>query len=92
MEKARLRILAGWFLNIVHFEHKYKLAYHLYDASEHVIWLLVRLKEMRAGNPDASIRPELKRMLEQALHAPSDEDFICGFYGVITKGLLDSVS
>lgn len=91
VEKARLRILAGWFLRIRNFDHKYKLAYHLYDASEHITWLLTRLKEMRSGNPNASIRPQLKHFLEEALHAPDDESFLCGFYEVLTQTFLNAV-
>lgn len=92
VEKARLRILAGWFLRIGNYEHKYKLAYHLYDCSEHLSWLLARLKEMRGGNPSASIRPQLKRLLDEALHAPTDEDFLMGFYGIVTRALLKTLS
>lgn len=88
VEKARLCILAGWFLRIGDFEHKYKLAYHLYDASEHVTWLRGRLKEMRAGNPDASVRPDLQTFLDEALHAPDDSSFLAGFYGVLTARLI----
>ncbi|MGC9452236.1 MAG: DUF455 family protein [Oceanipulchritudo sp.] len=91
VEKARLRILAGWFLRIGDFEHKYRLAYHLYDASEHVTWLRARLKEMRAGNPDASVRPDLKAVLEEAQHAPDDSSFLAGFYGVLTAGLIEAL-
>ncbi|MDG2171052.1 MAG: DUF455 family protein [Opitutales bacterium] len=92
VEKARLRILAGWFLRIGNYERKYKLAYHLYDCSEHVSWLLARLKEMRGGNPSASIRPQLKRLLDEALHAPTDNDFLMGFYGILTQALLSTLS
>jgi uncharacterized ferritin-like protein (DUF455 family) len=88
VERARVRILAGWFLRIGDFEHKYRLAYHLYDASEHVTWLRARLKEMRAGNADASVRPELKAFLAECLHAPGDAAFLAGFYGVLTRALL----
>lgn len=91
VEKARLRILAGWFLRIGSFEHKYKLAYHLYDASEHSSWLLDRLKEMRGGNPNASIRRDLKQVLEEALHAPNDNEFLVGFYGTLTRTLLNAI-
>jgi len=91
VERARLRILSGWFLRIGNFEYKYKLAYHLYDASEHITWIRSRLKEMRGGNPDASVRPELTTILEKALHAPSDHDFLAGFYGVVTRDLLNTV-
>ncbi len=91
IEKHRLKILAGWFLRLRNFDHKYKLAYHLYDASEHVSWLLVRLKEMRGGNPNASVRPELKRFLDDALNAQTDGEFLCGFYGVLTQAFLVAI-
>lgn len=91
IEKHRLKILAGWFLRLENFDHKYKLAYHLYDASEHISWLLMRLKEMRGGNPNASVRPELKRFLEDALHAPTDSEFLFGFYGVLTRAFLGAI-
>lgn len=88
IERARLRILAGWFLRHRDYEVKYRLAYHLYDASEHITALRTRLQEMRAGNPNASIRPDLKAFLTEALHAPDDASFVNGFYGVITQRLL----
>lgn len=71
VERARLKILAGWFLRIGSYEHKYRLAYHLYDCSEHVTWMRARLKEMRAGNPDASVCPELKAFLEECKQHPT---------------------
>ena len=91
VERARLKILAGWFLRLGDFERKYKLAYHLYDAAEHVTWMRARLKEMRSGNPDASIRPELKALLEEVLHAPDDTAFLQGFYGVLTRQLVQTI-
>jgi hypothetical protein len=50
--------------------------YLLYDCSEHVTWMRARLKEMRAGNPDAGFRPELKSFLAACLHAPTDGPFL----------------
>lgn len=91
VERARLKILAGWFLRIGDFEHKYRLAYHLYDCADHITWLRTRLKEMHAGNPDASVRPELKAFLTECLHAPDDNAFLAGFYGVLTRALLASL-
>ncbi|MDQ8179121.1 DUF455 family protein [Pelagicoccus sp. SDUM812005] len=91
VERARLKILAGWFLRIGDFETKYKLAYHLYDASEHITWIRTRLQEMRGGNTNASVRPDLVNLLENALHAPSDTDFLAGFYGVLTSDLAESI-
>ncbi len=92
IERKRLRTLAGWFLRIGDFELKYKLAYHLYDCSEHVSWLLGRLAEMRGGNTNAGVRPALSQFLNTILHAPSDEDFLAGFYGTLTRSLQSSVA
>ncbi len=91
VEKARHQILAGWFLRLANYEIKYKLAYHLYDSSEHVTWILNRLSEMRAGNPNASVRPELADWCNEAIHAPNDRDFLAGFYGVVTRELLHAI-
>jgi hypothetical protein len=85
VEKFSLKMSAGWFLKIRPFEHKYKLAYHLYDSSEHVTWLRLRMAEMRAGSPDASIRPDLLRCLSEVVHAPDEESFLCGLYGVLKQ-------
>lgn len=91
IERARLRILAGWFLRHRDYEVKYRLAYHLYDASENIGALRNRLQEMRAGNPNASVRPKLKEFLRAAVHAPDDTSFLAGFYGVLTHRLLQSL-
>lgn len=92
IEKARLHILAGWFLKIGSYDYKYKLSYHLYDASEHITWMLGRLKDMRGGNPKASVRPELLQILKDALHAPNDIEFLSGFYGVLSQQFLESLA
>lgn len=92
VEAARLRVLAGWFLRLRRYEHKYRLAYHLYDCAEHVTWLRARLKEMRGGSPDASVRPQLTSLLDEVLAAPGDDEFLGGFYGALTQRLADAVS
>lgn len=91
IERFRLHALAGWFLALRDYERKYHLAYHLYDASEHVTALRARLSEMRAGNPNASVRPELATALDEFLHAPSDDAFLDGFYDVLTREFLTTI-
>lgn len=91
IERARIKALAGWFLRIGDFETKYALAYHLYDASEHVTWIRTRLQEMRAGKPDASVRPELQEFLPEIINAPDDASFLQGFYGSLGGALLTSI-
>lgn len=89
--RRSIRILAGWFLRLRTYERKYRLAYHLYDTSQHVTWCIERLSEMRGGNPNASIRPELKEIADAVLSAPSDDAFIAGYYGVLQKALIASL-
>ncbi len=91
LSRRSIKILAGWFLRFRSYETKYKLAYHLYDTSEHVSWLLDRLGEMRGGNPNASIRPELKELMEAVLSAPSDNAFLAGYYGVLQRSLIAAI-
>ncbi len=88
IERSGMCALAGWFLRIGAYESKYQLADSLYRASEHISWLRSRLGEMRAGNPDANVRPALKTFAEEIPNAPSDEDFLHGYYGVLQAGLL----
>ena len=91
IERARVRILAGWFLRLADYDHKYRLAYHLHDSAEHVSWLYRRLREMRGGNANASVRPQLSAFLAEVLDAPSDRDFLAGFYGLLSRSLLHAV-
>lgn len=89
VERRSVRNLAGWFLAAPAYEVKYALAYALYDAVEHVTWVRARLTEMRGGNPDASVRPELVAWVDEVLQAPSEGDFLAGFYGVQQVALRD---
>jgi hypothetical protein len=88
VERHSIRILAGWFLCAPAYETKYRMAYHLYDHTEHVTWLRSRLSELRGGQPDASVAPALRRLMEEALHAPNAESLLRGLYGVIKPALL----
>lgn len=89
IEKAFIRISAGWFLQIRPYSHKYKLAYHLYDHCEHVTWMKGRLEEMRGGRPNASVRPEINNVLQEIIHAPDEVSFLNAFYGVVKRKLLN---
>lgn len=89
--RRSIKTLSGWFLRIGDFEHKYVLSYHLYDNSEHVTWIRNRLGEMRGGNPNASIRPQLRELCDIVLLAPSDGDFLAGYYGVLQASVIESI-
>lgn len=89
--RRSIKMLSGWFLRLENFEHKYALAYHLYDNSEHVTWCRSRLSEMRGGNPNASIRPQLREICDVAMGAPTDEDFLAGYYGVLQGFIIEAI-
>jgi hypothetical protein len=88
VERRCIKVLAGWFLRAPAYETKYGLAYHLWDHAEHVTWLRARLVEMRGGQPDASVAPGLRAVLDETLHAPDTDAMLRGLYGVIKRDLL----
>ena len=83
-----MKICVGWFLRAPAYEIKYRLAYHCWDHTEHVSWLRMRLAEMRGGQPDASVSPALRKLMDEALHAPDTDSMLRGLYGVIKRALL----
>ena len=91
LERRGIRLLAGWFLREPAYELKYRLAYALYDASEHVSWIRARLNEMRAGNPDANVRPELREWVDACIHAPDAADFLRGYFGVLVEAKVSAL-
>jgi hypothetical protein len=88
VERRSIRILSGWFLAAPAYETKYRLAYHAWDHCEHVSWIRARLLEMRGGQPDASVAPALRNVMDEALHAPDTDSMLRGLYGVIKRELL----
>lgn len=88
IERAGVKICAGWWFAVRPYETKYRLAYHLYDHSGNVTALRLRLEEMRGGRMDASVRPGLRQLMEEVLHAPDEDSFLHGFYGVIERAVL----
>jgi len=73
--KGLLRACSGWFLVVRHYEDKYRLAYLAYDAMQNADVIIRRLREMRGGKPNASIRPDLTRWIQEWTHAPDETSF-----------------
>ena len=90
VERRCIKVLAGWFLRAPAYETKYALGYHIWDHAEHVTWIRSRLVEMRGGQPDASVAPGLRAVLDEALHAPDTDAMLRGVYGVIKRALLSA--
>lgn len=76
LERALLRMKAGWFLAAPSFEIKYQLGYHVWDHAENAHAFLGRLSEMRGGNPGANVEPVLRGAADEALHAPNERGFL----------------
>ncbi len=90
VERACLRISYGWLLNAPRYEDKYRIGYHMWDHAEHAQWLRERLQELRGGHMSASIDPQLKFALDEAIHARNTAELAGGVYLGIKKGLLDA--
>ena len=88
IERRCIKTLAGWFICAPAYETKYKLGYHLWDHAEHVTWLRARLAEMRGGQPDASVPPALRSVMDETLNAPDCDSMLRGLYGVVKRELL----
>lgn len=73
--KGLIHTCTGWFLVVRHYEDKYRLAYLAYDAMQNADAILRRLQEMRGGKPNASIRPDLTRWIQEWTHAPDETAF-----------------
>ncbi len=89
--RAMIRMASGRFLSTPRYEDKYRLAYDLFTSTEHHTLFRRRLEEMRGGKADASVRPALKQFLESALHAPSETDFLSGFYFGVVEPLIKAI-
>ncbi len=79
IEQSCVRALAGWFLKHPDWEVKIQLGYYLFAHAEHVHEHYGRLEELRGGNRNANIEPELNRIGEELVHAPDEQSFLSGF-------------
>ncbi|SFS74396.1 DUF455 family protein [Paenibacillus sp. BC26] len=85
IEHSCVRALAGWFLKNPDWETKIVLGYALFAHSERLYELHGRLEEMRGGNRNANLEPELDRFGEEILHAPDKEGFTAGLILVLHR-------
>jgi hypothetical protein len=88
VEQEGMRILAGWLPRTETFELKCELGRTIWEYSQHVNALYLRLREIQSPafqTPDDSA---LVTLMREALHAPDEFALAAGIYRVITPSLI----
>jgi hypothetical protein len=88
VEQEGMRILAGWLPRTEMFELKCELGRTIWEYSQHVNALYLRLREIQSPafqTPDDSA---LVTLMREALHAPDEFALAAGIYRVITPSLI----
>src|SRR6266571_968531 len=75
-----VRALAGWLIATPRYEDKYVFGYHLWDHARHGLAISNRLKDLRGGLAEPSIDPDLRRVVEELVHAHDTSEFVAGAY------------
>jgi hypothetical protein len=88
LEKSIHRILAGWGRHQSSWDDKVALHRHVWDQAEVVRRLRERVKEFPGGKPDAQVSPELEKVSNAVLLAPSFEDALDGVYHLLLQALI----
>jgi hypothetical protein len=68
-------------------ELKYRLCEHVWEAVQHARFLRERGKELSGFGSTESVRPEVRRIFEEALRAPDGASATLGFYRVLKPAL-----
>ena len=90
IERACMRVSLAWLLEAPRYEDKYRLGYDLWDHAEHVHWMRARLQELRGGHNEANHDPQLKLVLDEALHARNIAELAAGLYLGLKRPLLQA--
>jgi hypothetical protein len=88
LERSVHRILAGWGRHQSSWDDKVALHRHVWDQAEVVRRLRERVKEFPGGKPDAAVSPELGKLGNAVLLAPSFEDALDGVYHLLLQALI----
>lgn len=88
LERSVHRILAGWGRHQSSWDDKVALHRHIWDQAEIVRRLRERVSEFPGGKPDAAVSPELEKVANAVLLAPSFEDAIDGIYRILLQALV----
>jgi hypothetical protein len=88
VEHESMRILAGWLPRAETFELKCELGRTIWEYSQHVNALYLRLREIQSPAFQAPDDLALVTLLREALHAPDEFALAVGIYRVITPSLI----
>src|SRR3954462_10140930 len=88
VEQEGMRILAGWLPRTETFELKCELGRTIWEYSQHVNALYLRLREIQSPAFQTPDDAALVKLMREALHAPDEFALAAGIYRVITPSLI----
>ncbi len=83
-----MRIFAGWLPQTARFELKCELGRTIWENSQHVNALYLRLREIQSPAFQQPADAALVRLMEELIHAPDEYALALAYYGVVTPGLI----
>ena len=83
-----MRIFAGWLPAAARFELKCELGRTIWENSQHVNALYLRLREIQSPAFQQPADEALVHLMEELIHAPDEYALALGYYGVVTPSLI----
>jgi len=90
LERALMRLDAGWAMHADLWDAKVALAQHMWENAQRVDRLRDRLKELMAGALDPDNETGLDRLADFAARAHNLSEYISGTYDVLKRQLLEA--
>ncbi len=89
-ERQLIRAYAAWFIKTAHVKTKFRLAEHLYLATQNADRLRARVLELRYPRRDVEKKfdPDVLAFTDALINAETPEAFIAGVYGVALPALV----
>jgi len=91
VEHEGMRLLAGWLPRAETFELKCELGRSLWEYSQHVNALYLRLREIQSPAFQAPDDAALVTLMHEALHAPDEFALAAGLYRVVIPSLIHAL-
>jgi len=91
VEHEAMLQLAGWVPRTSIFELKCEMGRSLWEYSQHVNSLYLRLREIQSPAFQKPADAALIRLVAEMLHAPDEFAFACGLYRVVLPSLISSL-
>jgi hypothetical protein len=91
VEHEAMLQLAGWLPRTATFELKCELGRSLWEYSQHVNSLYLRLREIQSPAFQKPSDEGLVKLVTEMLHAPDEFAFACGLYRVVLPSLIASL-